>query len=46
MDQAAAGEGQGGGLWTAGTASVHKILVQGNLASTSDDDVFGTLTPF
>jgi hypothetical protein len=39
----AAGQGVGGGIYTTGTAYVHHVLVHGNKASTSDDDVFGTL---
>jgi hypothetical protein len=42
----AAGAGIGGGIYTTGTANVRNIVVVGNRASTSNDDVFGTLTPF
>src|SRR5262249_55396270 len=41
-----AGQGIGGGIYSTGTVYVHKIVVQGNKASTSDDDVFGILIPF
>jgi hypothetical protein len=40
------GAGIGGGIYNTGTALVHKVVVKGNKASTSNDDVFGTLTPF
>jgi hypothetical protein len=37
--------GVGGGIYTTGTTNVHQVVVEGNKASTSDDDVFGVLTP-
>jgi hypothetical protein len=42
----AGGSGIGGGIYTTGTALVHKVVVKGNEATTSNDDVFGPLTPF
>jgi hypothetical protein len=42
----AAGAGIGGGIYNTGTVYVHKVVVAGNKASTSNDDVFGVLTPF
>ena len=41
-----AGEGKGGGIYNGGLFSVDQFSpVEGNKASTSDDDVFGILTP-
>ena len=42
----AGGAGIGGGIYTTGTVYVHKGVVAGNKASTSNDDVFGVLIPF
>jgi hypothetical protein len=40
-----AGQGIGGGIYNLGSFLVDASLIQGNTASTSDDDVFGILTP-
>jgi hypothetical protein len=40
-----AGQGVGGGIYSTGTVYVHKVVIKGNKASTSNDDVFGALTP-
>src|SRR5262249_6685689 len=40
------GEGVGGGIYNTGTVNVHKGFVKGNKATTSDDDIFGTVIPF
>jgi hypothetical protein len=45
-DGGTAGAGIGGGIYTTGTVDVHNVVVAGNKASTSNDDVFGVLTPF
>jgi hypothetical protein len=42
----AGGQGVGGGIYSTGTAYGHDIHVNGNEATTSDDDLFGILTPF
>jgi hypothetical protein len=41
-----AGAGIGGGIYNTAVASAHRVFVKGNRASTSDDDVFGTVTGF
>ena len=41
-----AGQGEGGGIYNTATVRVHHVVVKGNEASTSGDDVFGPLTPF
>src|SRR5262249_49920897 len=41
-----AGQGIGGGTYSTGTVFVHHVVVRGNRASTSDDDMFGDLTSF
>jgi hypothetical protein len=38
--------GIGGGIYSTGTVLVHGAVVTGNKATTSNNDVFGTLTPF
>jgi hypothetical protein len=46
-DPANNGQGVGGGIYitTGGTAVIHMSVVEGNHASTSDDDVFGDFEP-
>ncbi len=41
-----AGQGVGGGIYNTGTVLVRRVAVAGNTASTSNNDVFGPLTPF
>jgi hypothetical protein len=40
------GQGIGGSIYNIGTVNVHQVVVKGNHASTSDDDVFGPLIIF
>jgi hypothetical protein len=40
-----AGQGIGGGIYNTATVFVHNVLVEGNFASSSDDNVFGILIP-
>jgi hypothetical protein len=40
------GQGIGGGIYNTGTVFVHKVVIEGNKASTSNDNVFGPLIPF
>jgi hypothetical protein len=44
--EGSAGQGVGGGVYTLGTFDLDAAsIIFGNLASTSNDNVFGTITP-